>query len=133
MRSHDEIYDDAADEPAFSNNSEYEIWAERWCYRCKVDAAFQRDETLEGCPLLTVAVMGRTPKEFVDAVDPREAQGDYECTEFVPDDDEDGGEDPMPVPPVPVGEMDGQVDMFEVFADQIVSEASVAEAVGVHA
>lgn len=122
MRSYDEIYEDATDEPPFSNNTSYEIWAERWCYRCKVDAAFQRDEALDGCPLLTIAVIGMTPREFAPAADPREACGDYECTEFV-EADEDGEGEPEPEPePQPVSEMDGQLDILSVFADRIAEQ-----------
>ena len=130
MRTYDEIYDDAADEPPFSNNTSYEIWAERWCYRCKVDAAFQRGEDPDGCPLLALSVIGMTPKEFKPATDPREAQGDYECTEFVPDDE--GGDDGETVPepePDPVAEPDGQIDILAVFAEQITDAVTERQSV----
>lgn len=112
MRSHDEIFDSARDGSPFSNGTSGEIWMADWCYRCKVDGPFQRDETMEGCPLLLVALIGKTPAEWTEQEEPQ----DYHCSEFVPDDEDGDGPEPGPHP---VAVIDGQVDMFEVFADQI--------------
>lgn len=119
MRDYDAIFDDARPGSPFSNGTSGEIWMESWCYRCKVDAPFNRGETNEGCPLLLVALMERTPKEWTET-----GLQDYHCSEFRPDDD--GGDDPLP-PPVPV--CDGQGDIFGEFAEQIAEAASAELAV----
>lgn len=125
MRSYDDIEASARDGSPFSNGTMGEIWMDRWCYRCKVDAPFQRDEATEGCPLLLVALIGKTPAEWVE-LDPDAIQ-DYHCTEFIPDDDEGGddGGDPLP-PPAPAVEIEGQADIFGAFADQIADAATTA-------
>lgn len=113
MRDYDSIVDDAAQRSPFSNGTSGEIWMSNWCYQCKVDGPFQRGVTDQGCPLLLVALMQKTPKEWTET-----GLQDYHCSEFVPDDDgEDGDPDPDPAP------MPGQTDMFEVFADDIAEKA----------
>ncbi len=125
MRDYDAIFEDAKDESPFSNGTSGEIWMGSWCYRCKVDGPFQRDEATEGCPLLLVALMRRTPKEWTEV-----GCQDYTCSEFVPDDEGDADEQPTPPPfPQPVAEMDGQTDIFAAFADQI-AEAVQPETAG---
>jgi hypothetical protein len=121
VRSYEEIDADAERRPAFSNGTEYEIWADEWCYRCRMD----RDD---GCPILTVAFMGGWPAEWTRRQvkwQIGDSSGEYQavdrCTEFVPDDEGDAGPDPDPGPQP---EVPGQVDMFEVFADQAVAELS---------
>ena len=39
MRTSEQIQADAEDRSPFSNGSEYGIWADRWCYRCRNDNA----------------------------------------------------------------------------------------------
>lgn len=132
MRSSDEITADAEPRSAFSNGTEYEIWAGhgRGCYDCAQD-----DPNVERyCPILSVGFLGSWPKEWTRRNVTWEAgdrSGSYEivdeCTEFErrrddgPDDDDPG---PEPVPPAP--EVEGQTDIFEVFAQQIADEASTA-------
>jgi hypothetical protein len=132
MRTEDQIWEDAEDRRPFSNSTEYEIWANngRGCYDCANDDARRE----KWCPILGAALMGRWPAEWtrrtVEWSSPANeswgtpaASGSYEvvgeCTEFNPRDDGPGDDpDPDPGPP-PV--VDGQIDMFEVFADQIVT------------
>jgi hypothetical protein len=129
MRTEEQIAADAADKSAFSNGTEYEIWAGRWCYECVNDNA----ETETYCPILSVALLGSWPTEWTRRrVEWQigDGSGSYEavdtCTEF--ERRCEGGGDPEPTPePPPV--IDGQVDMFEVFADQIAEQASTREAV----
>jgi len=130
MRTPDEIQADAVDQRPFSNMTEFEYWAGggKGCWDCLND-----DEASEKyCPILTVAVIGSWPKEWLrrtvnwkhgDASGSYEAVGD--CTEFEErrDDGPDEG-DPQPVPGPSALEMEGQIDMFEVFADRIADEAS---------
>lgn len=116
MRSHDEIMSDAADKSPFSNGTSGQIWMNAWCWRpCKKDRN-------EDCPLIMVAYLGKTPKEWTEV-----GLQDYVCAEFEPDDDGGGG--PVPDQPIPV--VDGQVDMFAVFADQVVDASR--ELVAAHA
>lgn len=138
MRSEEEIRADAEDRRAFSNGTEYEMWADRWCYRCRNDNA----ETETYCPILSVALLGGWPKEWTrhyvkfgayikeagrwevsetTADDPDGSVFVDTCTEF--EERRDGEDEPAPEPePSPV--IPGQVDMFEVFADQAVTELS---------
>lgn len=136
MRSYDEIMADAKDKPPFSNGTEGYAWMANWCEDCTKND----EETELWCPLLSVALLGRTPVQWLEQpwqqVKGRPegvtapALGDtYHCTEFEErpewpgDDDPDEGPPPDPSPP-PVAE--GQVDMFEVFADQIVEHIDSA-------
>jgi hypothetical protein len=138
MRTYDEIVADAADERVFSNSTEYEIWANTdGCYDCLNDDA----ATEKYCPILGAMLMGKWPTEIERA--PHEWQDregkthSYEaagkCSEFDrrPDDDGGGDDDPEPDPgPPPV--IDGQIDMFEVFADRIADEATSRQPIGAH-
>jgi len=126
MRSYDAISADAEDRAPFSNGTMGYGWMGHWCYTCKVDGPFQRDEVEEGCPILLVALLQKIPKEWTD-----QGVQDYHCSEFV-DDDEDDGDDGPPSPPAPTGpevENPAQVDLFSVFAEQI-AEAPQQETVG---
>jgi hypothetical protein len=103
MRTEDQIMADAADRPPFSNGTEGETWTARWCAGCVHDAAFQRDQADSGCPLLTVAILGRTPAEWFEQ--PFGEQGAYganryHCVEWRPEGEGPGGE-PMPQPDPP--------------------------------
>lgn len=126
MRTYDEIEADARPGRAFSNSTSFEIWSyNRGCGTCRNDD----DATEKWCPILTVAITsGKTPAEWLE-LDENRIQ-DYTCTEYDerrddgPDDDE-----PEPDPtPMPVAEIDGQIDMFEVFAENIADEASTVQA-----
>lgn len=144
MRTYEQIAADAEDCSPFSNGSEYDHWADRWCYRCRRDDA----ETETWCPILSVAMLGSWPKELTrhyvkfgariegtsrvevsetTADDPDGCAFVDRCTEFEERRDDDGdAPEPQPSPP-PV--IDGQVDMFEVFADQVVEQIGHREAV----
>lgn len=122
MRAYEEIAADATEGRAFSNSTQYEIWADRWCYRCVHDD----DETEKWCPILSVSLLGVKPKEWTTL---DHVYADYQCTEFEERRDYDG-DDPEPEPePPPV--IDGQIDIFEVFVDQV--EQELARPVGVSA
>jgi hypothetical protein len=117
MRDLDAIQADAREGSPFSNSTSGEMWMGEWCYRCKVDAPFQRDEATEGCPLILVALIDKTPAEWTET-----GTQDYHCSEFDEDHGEDGddGEGPPvgPTWPQPVAEMEGQTDIFTAFVDQ---------------
>lgn len=109
MRDLDAIRADATNRSPFSNGTAGEMWMGEWCYRCKRDAAFQAGDSDQGCPLLLVALTQKTPKEWAET-----GLQDYHCSEFKPLGGDGGDPEPEPIPVV-----DGQVDMFSVFADQI--------------
>lgn len=123
MRTSDEILADARGGTAFSNSSQFEYWASnRGCWTCRNDDA----ETEKWCPILGVALSsGKTPAEWVTFSERDEIHGNYSCTEYDERRDDGPGDDPEPVPGSPAPEIDGQVDMFEVFAEQIANQAPV--------
>lgn len=86
-----------------------------WCYRCTIDGPYQRDESPEGCPLILIALTGRTPAEWTET-----GTQDYTCTEFVEDTggDPDTHEDSTAVPrfPQPPPVMPGQLGLFDDLA-----------------
>jgi len=127
MRDLDTIMETARDGSPFSNSTSGEMWMGEWCYRCKVDGPFQRDEAAEGCPILYVALTRKTPAEWTET-----GMQDYACSEFDEDhgDDGDDGEGPPAGPtwPQPVTEMEGQVDLFSVFADHIADQPQTVPA-----
>ena len=116
MRTEEQIRADAEpDHRAFSNGTEYEIWAGRYCYECVHDDA----ETEKWCPILTVALLGAWPKEWTRATEPYTHVDT--CTEFEQRPDDDGPDDDEPEPdgPGPFDpEMPGEVDIFEVMVEQ---------------
>lgn len=102
-----DAWERARDEPPFCNGTEGYDWMENWCYRCLRDAPFRNTGNGGGCPLIRVAMMGRTPAEWLDG--PRDEQGrysigdQYHCIEFKAPGD--GGGEPRPRPDPP--DMDG--------------------------
>lgn len=127
MRTEEQIAADAEARSPFSNGSEYERWADDWCFRCDKD----KDDS---CPILSVAFLGQGwPKEWTRRRvrwQIGDGSGEYDavdsCTEFEERREDGDGPEPEPAPP-PV--LDGQVDMFEVFADRIAEQALQPEAV----
>jgi hypothetical protein len=108
VRTYSEAFADARDEPPFSNGTEGYDWMENWCWapcHTPVEKAWQECEAGEreaedwfqgGCPLILVAMMGRTPSEWL----PQSDFGDFHCIEFRGPDDL-GGDEPQPVPDPP--------------------------------
>lgn len=113
MRTVDEIDEGARPGSPFSNGSEGADWQSRWCERpCAHDAAFQRDERgADGCPILMIAMLGKTPAEWLEQPwvpngtwrdgSPRsDPPADrYHCIEFRDEDTGPAGPQPVPDPP----------------------------------
>jgi hypothetical protein len=121
MRTYDEAFAAAKDQSPFSNGTEGHAWMANWCESCTNDSPELVDRG-EGCPLIMVALMGRTPAEWIDQTADGHYLGDtYHCTEFRerPEDDD---EDAPPPPPSYDAEMPGQTTIFEVMADQAVEQ-----------
>ena len=77
MKTFEEADAAARPGPAFSNSTEYELWRDRWCDRCAHDTEEQVDRG-EGCPLVLIGLMGKTPAEWK-----RRKDHSYRCTAFV--------------------------------------------------
>jgi hypothetical protein len=86
----------------FSNSTEGECWMEANCYRCVHDKPAREDDPGNGCPLILVALLGRTPAEWIEDK-PFSLAERYRCMYFR---DEDDGGDPEPKPvPDPPGQL----------------------------
>jgi hypothetical protein len=118
----DAIPAEAREGRAFSNSTQFEIWAaNRGCYTCTKDD----DATEKYCPILTAALQGGIPPEWTCETEQDYLHGNYTCSDYEErhdDDGPDGGDDPEPDPgPPPV--VEGQIDMFEIFAERIADQA----------
>lgn len=100
LPTHEEALEQAREGSPFSNSTMGEIWMERNCVHCVHDAPARRDDYGNGCPLLLVAFVGKTPAEW----EPK-GMGDYSCLHFR---DEDDAPAPEPIPDSP-----GQLGLFE--------------------
>jgi hypothetical protein len=99
-------YDRAREGSPFSNSTMWEIWSANWCCRCREDGmGIGKDEPQ--CELITVALCGRTPLEWLTASPEGDVFGDYHCIMFR-DRDNPGGEEPKPIPDPP-----GQGALFD--------------------
>ncbi len=134
MRTEEEIRADAADEPPFSNGSEHDIWADRYCHNNCVN---DDDEREIWCPIITVALLGKAgdgsstawPKEWTRAsvpwTDRDGVEHAYErvdtCTEYEERRDPDDGEDldPQPVHPP---QCKSQIDIIDVYLPVFMDE-----------
>jgi hypothetical protein len=72
LPSYEDALDRAADRMAFSNGTEGDAWMARWCYRCVHE---------EDCPLLLVALLGKTPASWQEQ-DRMSLGNQYRCIEF---------------------------------------------------
>ena len=81
----------------FSNNTEFDEWAARWCARCQREAPFRSGLTPFACPLPFVARLGRVPAEWLEQ--PTHAPADrFHCIEFRPPGGGTGPPRPKPDP-----------------------------------
>lgn len=89
-------WDTARDVPPFSNSTEGEAWTANWCDRCLVDAPYRNGlKGAIGCPLLMVALAGRTPVQWIEN-EPLSLGHRYHCINFrAPG---GGGGEPRPKP-----------------------------------
>lgn len=102
MPAYADAFARAVDEPAFSNGDEGYAWMDAWCARCVNDGYGTGSEQPQ-CPLIDVALNGRTPIEWFPQGDQHVGWrlGDtYHCLMFR-DRDDPGGREPEPVPDPP--------------------------------
>lgn len=84
--AYDIAYTRARQRPAFANGTEGDAWMANWCERCAVDQPHREGRDDIGCPLILVAIQGRTPAEWLDG--PRDEHGrysmanQYTCTNY---------------------------------------------------
>lgn len=104
MRSLAEILASPERPPMFANGTEFYAWMANWCDRCAHDAAFQKDESPEGCPLLLAHFSGVVPSEWMEQAP--DENGLYRlgdnchCIEYRNEDDGPAGPTgPIPDPP----------------------------------
>lgn len=100
MRTFAEIDSNARPKLPFSNGTIGYAWTSHWCDRCTNDAAMRDGgsgkpdaDGILGCPLLAVALLGKTPVEWFE----QEQIQDYHCVEFR-DQDGPGDTEPKPLP-----------------------------------
>jgi hypothetical protein len=104
MRDLKEIIADARDRMAFSNSDEGYGWMDANCFTCIHEKPSRQGHEEDGCPLILVALMNKTPAEWLDG--PRDEHGrygiadQYHCVEFRHEDDGPGPE-PQPIPDPP--------------------------------
>lgn len=98
MRSYVQIAASASDKAPFSNSTDGYAWIDQWCDRCANDTKAPD----EGCLILLVGLMGKTPAEWLP--DNRMKLGHtYRCTEF---------RKARPKPAEPAQEIPGQMKLF---------------------
>lgn len=112
MRTYTEALEAARDRPAFSNGTEGYGWMDAWCGDCIHDRGTRDGTDEKGCPLVMVALMQKTPSEWLDG--PRDEhgrysiEGQYHCVEYRDENDPGPGYEPVePVSP-------DQVELFDV-------------------
>ena len=97
---------------AFSNGTEWEIWASNWCMRCTREAAFWAGKSDVGCDTANAALfLDETPIAWMETEDG--CHDRYRCIEFRSIEDGNGGEDPEPKPKPEPPDMDGLFDRPE--------------------
>jgi hypothetical protein len=99
MRTLDEEYEAARPVPPFSNSSQGCGWMANNCDRCLHDKE-ARNDTGPGCPLVAVALMGRTPAQWLCETEKDWTYGNFRCINFRNENDGPGPE-PQPIPDPP--------------------------------
>jgi hypothetical protein len=97
---YDRLYDEARDERPFSNGSQGYGWMAANCDRCIHDKPARQGDGSQGCPLVLVALMGKTPAQWLCETDEDWVHANFRCIEFR--DESDGpGDEPQPIPDPP--------------------------------
>jgi hypothetical protein len=103
MRTYEEAEAASRDKAPFSNSDDGYTWLDNWCGRCIHDSE-ELVNRGEGCPLILIALIGRTPSEWFeqppDEKGRRSFADRYHCVEFR-DRDDPGGKEPEPIPDPP--------------------------------
>jgi hypothetical protein len=129
VRPYGELERDARDKPAFSNSTDGYAWLDNWCGDCIHDKPAREGDEGNGCPLILVALVGKTPAEWLDQWDgksPFPLGNRYHCIEYRPEDDGGGDSDPLPEPIPGQGELLPRepYEGVRMFADVVAENAS---------
>ncbi|MFD8384290.1 hypothetical protein ACFV2X_38210 [Streptomyces sp. NPDC059679] len=122
---YDKLFEEARDGAPFSNSSQGYSWMANWCDRCIHDKPARQGNDGQGCPLILVALMDKTPIQWLCETKEQAIHADYHCIEFRDEDDGPGGEPrPIPDPPgqltlLPRGEYEGVRMLTPFEPDQI--------------
>lgn len=108
MDDYDTCFERASDAAPFSNSDDGRDWMDAHCGRCFHDKPARQGHDANGCPLVLVALMGRTPAEWMrgDPAEQTSFADKYTCVMFRPE-DEGGDPEPKPIPTPP-----GQGELF---------------------
>lgn len=99
LPTYDEAFARAREMSPFSNGTEGYAWMENNCERCIHDRPHRDGTDPQGCPLILVALMGRTPIEWMQQ-DGHRLGDQYHCLYFR-DEDDPGPDEPTPIPDPP--------------------------------
>ena len=100
---YDRLYEEAQDGRPFSNGSQGYGWMAANCDRCIHDKPARQGDDGQGCPLVLIALMGKTPAQWLCETDEDWVHANFRCVEFR---DENGGPGPDPQPmPDPPGQL----------------------------
>lgn len=121
LPTYDEAFARARQRSAFSNGTEADCWFEANCGTCVHDKPARNGDPGNGCPLIMVAYMDRTPVEWLEQEGIR--LGDqYHCVMYRSEDDP-GPNEPTPIPDPPDQEVLFPRDGFERPARMFVDTA----------
>ena len=77
MRTYAQLLNSASNVQPFSNSTEGSAWTATWCDECACDRGAPDD----GCPILLIGLMGKTPAEWLPQ-DRMRLGYTYRCTAF---------------------------------------------------
>ncbi len=104
MDDQDTLWAQSRDESPFSNGTEGYGWMAANCGTCIHDKPARHGDEGNGCPLILLALVGRTPAQWLEG--PRDENGwyaiatQYTCIEYRNENDGPGPEPrPIPTPP----------------------------------
>ncbi|RKN40762.1 hypothetical protein [Streptomyces hoynatensis] len=100
---YDALFAESRDRRPFANGTEGYGWLDANCSTCIHEGPSRQGHEEQGCPLVLLALVGRTPAQWLDG--PRDAEGrygiadQYRCIEYRHEND--AGPEPRPVPEPP--------------------------------
>jgi hypothetical protein len=108
LPDYDDAFERAADKRPFANGDEGYGWMGANCGSCIHDKPAREDHPENGCPLIMVALVGKTPTEWLDqkvtgphGYEPYSIEDQYRCMYWRSEDDGPGDGEPQPVPDPP--------------------------------
>lgn len=104
-----DAFERALDKRPFSNGDEGYGWMWANCDQCVHDRPARQDHPENGCPLIMVALLDKTPAEWLDQKQmgpggiqlPFRIESQYHCMYWRSEDDGPGDGEPTPIPDPP--------------------------------